>query len=112
VLDDHPQAKVAVLAIWLPMLGGDSRAAIDRRLFDDPRVTVFWDPKRLSGDWFAKHAVGGLGGQGLTVWDAFYGFDARARWQTTPTRVVATGSPIIGSTGTLEQRFVPLLRPR
>jgi hypothetical protein len=92
------------------MLGGDSRSAIDRRLFDDPRVTVFWDPRRLSGDWFGRHAVGGLGGQGFTVWDAFYGFDAQARWQSAPTRVVATGSPIIGSTSALARRFVPLLR--
>src|SRR5438477_10699066 len=43
------------------MLAGDSKSAIDRRLFDDPRVTTFWDPRRLSGDWLAEHWTGRLG---------------------------------------------------
>jgi hypothetical protein len=99
-----------VLAIWLPMLAGDSRDAIDPRMFDDPRVTSFWDPRRIAGNWFAEHAVGGLGGDGVTVWDAFYGFRGTARWAATPTGVVATGSDIIGNTAALERSFVPLLQ--
>jgi hypothetical protein len=101
---------VAVFAIWLPMLAGDSKGAIDRRMFADARATVFWDPHRIAGNWFGGHAVGGLGGDGLTVWDAFYGFRGSARWAATPTGVVATGSDIIGNTGRLEDEFVPLLR--
>ena len=92
------------------MLAGDSKGAIDRRLFDDPRAVTFWDPHRIAGDWFGAHAVGGLGGGGLTVWDAFYGFRGTAHWAAAPTGVVATGSDIIGNTGRLEQGFVPLLR--
>jgi len=92
------------------MLSGDSKCAINRRMFDDPRVTSFWDPKRIAGNWFGQHAVGGLGGGGFTVWDAFYGFRGSARWVSEPTGVVATGSEIIGNTSALEQHFLPLLR--
>jgi hypothetical protein len=91
------------------MLASDSRGAIDRRMFDDARATVFWDPHRIAGNWFGQHAVGGLGGDGLTVWDAFYGFRGTARWAATPSGVVATGSDIIGNTRRLEDGFVPLL---
>jgi hypothetical protein len=101
---------VAVFAIWLPMLAGDDAGAIDRRMFDDPRVTSFWDPHRIVGNWFGQHSVGGLGGEGFTVWDAFYGFRGSARWAAAPTGVVAAGSDIIGNTGRLEHEFVPLLR--
>lgn len=96
--------------IWLPALVGDSRSAIDRRLFDDPRVTTYWDRDRVVGNWFARHAVGGLGGQGYTVWDAYFAFSSSARWKAVPSGVVATGSDIIGNTSGLEKRFVPLLR--
>ena len=101
---------MTVFAVWLPMLYGDSRDAIDPRILDDPRVVSFWDPKRVAGDWFGHHAVGGLGGDGFTVWDAFFAFGSTARWDAIPTRVVATGSTIIGNTSALEQRFVQLLR--
>jgi hypothetical protein len=52
----------------------------------------------------------GLGGGGLTVWDAFYGFRSSAHWAAAPTGVVGTGSEIIGNTSRLEENFVPLLR--
>ena len=92
------------------MLYGDSKGAINARLFDDPRVTSFWDPDRIVGNWFGQHAVGGLGGGDYTVWDAFYGFRGSAHWAAAPTAVVATGSDIIGNTSSLEQNFIPLLR--
>ena len=92
------------------MLAGDSKSAIDRRLFDDPRVTTFWDPRRLSGDWLAAHRTGGVGQPGLTVWDAFFAFSPSARWSAEPSGLIAAASPIIASTAALEQRFVPLLK--
>ena len=91
------------------MLAGDSAGAIDHHVLDDPRVTTFWDPNRIVGNWFGSHSIGGLGGGGYTVWDAFFGFTSTARWTTTPTRVAATGSDIIGNTGALEHAFIPLL---
>jgi hypothetical protein len=110
ILEAHPKAKLAVIAIWEPMLYGDSRNAIDRRMFDDPRAVNFWDPKRISGTWLAAHSIAGLGGGGgYVVWDAYYAFKPSATWLSTPTGAVAAGSDIIGSTGGLSGEFVPLL---
>lgn len=42
----HPQAKVRVLVVWLPVLWSDlgpPTAAVRRRI-QDPRVIEFWDP--------------------------------------------------------------------
>jgi hypothetical protein len=63
-LNAHPNAKITVYAIWLPMLAGDSRGAWDRHVLDDPRVVSLWDGSRLAGKWFADHSLGRLGGPG------------------------------------------------
>ena len=96
-----------MLVIWEPMYPGDSRDTIDGRLFDDRRVTSFWDPHEISGRWFGDHRVGEL--EGGIVWDAYYAFEPTTRWDTRPDHVVATGAPIIGGTGALKDDFVPLL---
>jgi hypothetical protein len=93
------------------MLAGDSRAAINPRILDDPRVAMLWDPDKISGSWFAEHPLAGLGGGGgYVVWDAYYAFQPSASWrQNEPTGAVAAGSDIIGNTSGLSQRFAPLL---
>ena len=94
------------------MLYGDSRSAIDSRVLDDPRVISLWDPHKISGTWFANHALAGLGGRGggYVVWDAYYAFQPSASWRgLAPTGAVAAGSDIIGNTGGLAQHFIPLL---
>ena len=97
-----------MLAIWEPILAGDSRSAIDRRMFDDPRVQTFWDPHKISGAWFGNHPIGSLAGG--VIWDAYYAFKRTATWQRLPSGVVATGSDIIGNTDRLKRAFVALLR--
>ena len=98
-----------MLAIWLPMLAGDSRSAWDSHVLDDPRVEQFWDGDRLAGKWLADHPVDGLGQPGLIVWDAYYAFPRDAAWKDRPGRVLAAGSDIIDNVSGLQQRFVPLL---
>ena len=110
VLDAHPNAKLAVLAVWLPMLAGDSRSAWDNNVLDDPRVREFWDGERISGSWFADKQLGGLGRPGSIVWDAYYAFPANSTWTTEPTNLVAAGSDIIDNTSHLDEQFIPLLR--
>jgi len=48
LLDQHPQARVRVLVIWLPVLRGDAGppSARVRQPIQDPRVIEFWDPDR------------------------------------------------------------------
>ena len=98
-----------MIAIWLPILGGDSRSAWDSHVLDDPRVVSFWDGDRIAGKWFAEHSTGGLGTPGGVVWDAYLAFPKHARWQNEPPTVVASGSDIIDNTSRLDSQFIPLL---
>jgi hypothetical protein len=91
------------------MLAGDSRGAWDTHVLDDPRVVSLWDGSRLAGKWFADRSLGGLGGPGNIVWDAYYAFAKSARWRRAPSGLVAAGSDIIDNTNGLEQHLVPLL---
>jgi hypothetical protein len=90
------------------MYPGDSRGAVNASLFDDPRVTSFWDPHEISGRWLGSRALGGLDDE--IVWDAFYAFAPATRWRDRPDHLVATGAPIIGGVGSLERAFIPLLK--
>ena len=92
------------------MLAGDSRGAWDGHVLDDPRVVSLWDGFRLAGEWFGERSLGGLGGTGSIVWDAFLAFGKPSRWQHQPSSLVTAGSPIIDNTDQLERRFVPLLK--
>jgi hypothetical protein len=109
ILEAHPTSKLHVVVVWEPMYPGDTRAdAVENAVFDDPRVTSFWDPHEISGRWLGKRS--GDPSEGLIVWDAFYAFAPSAKWNDPPTRVVATGAPIIGGVDSLQREFVPLLR--
>ena len=98
-----------MFAIWLPMLAGDSRSAWDSNVLDDRRVVEFWDGDRIAGKWFADKQLGGLGGPGGVVWDAYYAFPRTSTWTNAPSGVLATGSDIIDNVSRLESSFVPLL---
>jgi hypothetical protein len=90
------------------MFPGDARSKIPKAMFDDPRVTSFWDPHELSGRWFGNHRIGDL--EGGIIWDAYYAFPARTTWHHLKDRVLATGAPVIGGTDGLKREFVPLLK--
>jgi hypothetical protein len=92
------------------MLAGDARSAWDSNVLDDRRVVQFWDGDRIAGKWFAAKQLGGLGGPGSIVWDAYYAFPSSSTWANEPSGVVAAGSDIIDNVGGLERNFVPLLR--
>jgi hypothetical protein len=103
-----------MIVLWEPMYPGDARGKIPTGFFaGDPRVTSYWDPTEISGNWLAAHPFAGLGGGGI-VWDAYYAFPADARWpaDTIPTHAVAAGGDIIGGTDALQRMFVPLLAKR
>jgi hypothetical protein len=99
-----------VFAVWLPMLAGDSRSAWDSNVLDDPRVSEFWDGSRIAGKWFAEQQIGGLGGPGGIVWDAYYAFPSSSTWTKEPSELLTAGSDIIDNVSRLENSLVPLLR--
>jgi len=108
ILSTHRTAPLHLVVVWEPMYPGDTRKdAAENEVFDDPRVTSFWDPHEISGRWFGKHA--NHASEGPIVWDAFYAFAPSANWRDPPAGVVATGAPIIEGVDRLQRDFVPLL---
>jgi hypothetical protein len=101
ILDDNPDAKVAVYAVWLPMLAGEQRSDWDGGPLVEGRVSHYWDGDRVLGRWLADHETGGVGREGGVVWDAYFLFGPDARWDDEPTDPLAAGAPIIGETGKL-----------
>jgi hypothetical protein len=85
----------------MPVLAGDSRAAWDREVLDDPRVSQLWDARQLVGTWLQAH--------GGAFWDTFLVYAANAHWDTEPGEGLASGSPIIGATDELQRTLLPLI---
>ena len=109
ILDERPDAEIAVYAVWLPMLGGEQRSDWDGGPLVEPRVDHFWDGDRLTGRWLADHETGELGSSGGGVWGAYFLFGPDARWVEEPSDLAAAGEPIIGETGKLAEAAAKLL---
>jgi hypothetical protein len=101
ILSQNRNAPLQVYVDWMPMLPGDSRPLIDQRVLSDPRVTYFWDPNRLVGDWFSRHVWDSEG----TTWDAFFLYGRDARWDSTPGPLAASGGSVIGARDDLRAGF-------
>ncbi len=78
-------------------------------MLNDPRVKEFWDGHRITGKWFADKQLGGLGGPGTIVWDAYYAFPSSSTWRNEPSGMLAAGSDIIDNVSTLDHNLIPLL---
>ena len=109
ILDSKPGAKLAVYAVWMPMLAGEERSDWDGGPLVEGRVDHFWDEEKVLGRWLADRETGGLGSPGGIVWDAYLLFGPEARWGDEPTDLLAAGATIIGETGELEAEFRRLL---
>jgi hypothetical protein len=85
----------------MPVLPSDSRSSWDRRVLDDPRVTQLWDAHDVVGAWLSAH--------GGNFWDTFFLYGPKSRWHERPTKPIASGAPIIGSTDELSRAASRLL---
>ena len=83
------------------MLPGDSRALVDRRVLNDPRVANYYDPNRVVGAWFAEHGDAGGG----IVWDAYFLYGRDATWTAEPGPLLSSGGTVIGSSADLAAAF-------
>ncbi|MCC6192547.1 MAG: hypothetical protein IT318_26270 [Anaerolineales bacterium] len=97
LLESNIDADVRVYAVWFAMLAGDARDEWDQALLPDARVRHFWDEERLVGRWFARKVEGWDG----IVWDAYYLYDAEARWEGTLPVAVSSGATVIDRRETL-----------
>jgi hypothetical protein len=100
ILEKYHSSPVRVYVVWFDMLAGDSRQLVDTRVLNDPRVTNYYDPKKVVGAWYAQQ----LGEEGI-VWDAYYLYGPDAMWSTGPGPLLSTGRTVIGSTGDLAAAF-------
>ncbi len=85
----------------MPVLAGDNKAAWDKDVLDDPRVTQLWDARQLVGSWLQAH--------GGAFWDTFLIYGPHTRRDSEPDGSLASGTPIIGATGELEEGLLPLI---
>jgi hypothetical protein len=112
IVDKYPDADIRVYVVWLPVYISDSPSEWDKNLLGDPRVTHYWDPERLVGEWLLEHAD--LDGQGTiynAYWDRYVIFSPSATWDETgfsePER--GTGYPIAYMTDEFLESISPLL---
>jgi hypothetical protein len=80
-LDNVKDQDVAVYAVWLPILGIDSKASLPTATnrFSDPRVRQYWDPKAELG-----RAYSPILKTDEVVWDVYMLFDREAEWKDKP----------------------------
>lgn len=83
------------------IVAGDEGAKYEvepRELLDDPRVTHYWDERRLTGRWFDDNVtrIGKRTGEEERIeWDAFILYGHDAEWSDAPPRPISWGRPVI-----------------
>lgn len=91
LLARHPEAKVRVLVIWLPVIWTDRGPPKEkvRRPLQDPRVIEFWDPHLWASPRMMERAARMLRAQGEepefgpddVAWDVIGLFPAGVVWE-------------------------------
>ena len=81
MLEKVKDQDVGVYAVWLPILGIDSKASLPQatRRFSDPRVRQYWDAKAELSRAYAPI----LKADGV-AWDVYLLFDRVAEWNEKP----------------------------
>ena len=110
ILEKNPTADVRVYAVWFNMIWTDSRAWWPKDVLTDPRVTHFWDRRKIVGRWYGRHA-GDPDRYGV-VWDAFFLYGPEARWNGTLTHLISSGGTIVAEFSLLRKNLLPILRER
>ena len=80
-MDTVKDQDIAFYAVWLPVLGIDSKASLPMatRRFTDPRVRQYWDGKAELGNAYALI----LKADGV-AWDVYLVYDRSAEWKEKP----------------------------
>ncbi|MDQ2676623.1 MAG: hypothetical protein M3Y34_07415 [Actinomycetota bacterium] len=108
ILDRHPTADLKVYVVWLPMLSTDARSRwrFTGHTIDDPRVTHFWDERRVVGRWLAEQAGWD---DGDVMWDVYFLYGAEAEWGETPSEPLVRGEKLENEPVELIRRVDALL---
>jgi len=101
ILEPRPNAALRVYAIYFEIVAGDRGAKFrvnPKELLDDPRVTMFWDDRKIAGRWFDENVTklgAREGNPGRIEWDTFVLFSAGANWGDGPPHHVSWGRPLV-----------------
>ena len=108
ILEPRPDAALRVYAIYFEMVDGDRGAKSrvnPKELLDDPRVTMFWDDRKIAGRWFDENVskLGEREGNPDRIeWDSFVLFGPQAMWGESPPDHVSWGRPLVQEAGRLK----------
>ena len=96
----------------MPVIRGDSKTTVPSAaaLLPDSRVLHYWDPARLSGDFFKKNVSPDVSGS--VAWDIFFLYDSDAVWDDSPQPLVDMGRTVIATSGALGYEFGELMKPK
>ena len=97
--------------MWLPILGGDDRSAVDPSLMPDVRVTQYWDSGMALGTWFPQQRGYESITFGPVAWDTFFLYGPEAQWTDIPEPLIGSGRTVIGKRGDLYKNLLPMLPP-
>lgn len=101
ILEAKPEANLRVYAIFFEMVEGDRGAKFrvnPKELLDDPRVTMFWDDRKVAGHWFDENVtkLGERQGDPNRIeWDSYVLFGPQAQWGEGPPDHVSWGRPLV-----------------
>jgi len=94
ILDKEQSQDLRLYVVWLNQRSTDARDEIEEETLADPRVTQYWDGEGITGTYFAKNDLGGLGFSGF-VYDVYYVFGPGATWADNPAPLAGSGGPVI-----------------
>ncbi len=101
LLEQHPETKVKVFAVWEPILPTDwippTTAALGR--LSDRRVRQFWDKEHAVAKAMAESRVGqpqqDCCERNGTLWDLLAVYPAGAEWGETLPRATVFNGPVV-----------------
>jgi len=103
ILEKHPDAPISVYAVWVSQLGGN-RGAVDSGLFDDERVSSYWDPAGVVGNAIADD----VGAMESIIYDVYALYGPDAQWADDAPEPADWGEPVIAATDRLAERVLEL----
>jgi hypothetical protein len=94
ILDREQSQNLRLYVVWLNQRSTDGRDEIDESTLADPRVTQYWDGEAITGTYFAKNDVAGMGYAGF-VYDVYYVYGPDAAWANDPGPLAGAGGPVV-----------------
>ena len=109
--------SLRVYVVWFNMYSGDARERWNPSLLTDGRVVQYWDEQRTVGRLYLPHvarlwskrADSTVPPQDDALWDAYFLYGPRVRWENQPPDVVSWGAPILRTRDVLEAQLERLL---